>query len=161
MRSIALLLAVPAVLLAACGETEIDDAKAERFISDALEEQIDAHVQSVECPDGLKAKTGAKFECTATGDDGSEGTIKVTETDDTGKVSVDAQFLPMRNLEEQIASGLEEQLGQKAELDCPEFVIPEKGGTFDCDVTIGQETRTVRVVQKDDQANVKYELLDQ
>ncbi len=160
MRLLLSSLAVTFLVLAGCGETEIDADKAEAFISKTVQEQVGARVESVDCPSGLKAEKGATFECTVTGDDGSSGETVVTEKDAEGNVSVSAPFIHVRDLEGQIGDGIEGQTGAAVELDCPEIVMGNKGGTFDCDGTSADGPLTIRVTQKDDQGNVRYELVD-
>lgn len=159
MRAPLLCAAAAAALAAAgCGGTEIDDAKAERFIEDTVTEQVGARVQSVECPTGLTAEKGETFECTVTGDDGSTGRTVVTEKDDEGNVAVSAPFIHVRDLEEQILRGLRGELGSGVELDCPEIIVGEKGDTFECETGSADGGPTVLVTQTDDQGNVRYEL---
>jgi uncharacterized protein DUF4333 len=157
MRAFLLCLAASAVVLAGCAK-EIDDAKAEDFIQKTVTEQVGARVESVSCPSGLTAKKGETFECTVTGDDGSEGKVMVTEKDDQGNVSVSAPFIHVRDLEEQIGNGLQNQVGGPAELDCPEIIVGQKGDTFECDAKTPDGPATVQVTQTDDQGNVRYEL---
>lgn len=158
MRLLVPLVCLCAVLIAACGDTTIDSAEAEAFISKSVTDQIGARVESVECPDGLVAKKGATFDCTVNGDDGSSGEAKVTEKDSEGNVNVSAPFIHVRDLETRIVDGLSEQLGETVTLDCPEIVIGEKGGTFECDATAGGDAATILVTQKDDDGNVRYEV---
>lgn len=161
MRPLAVLLALLAAVLVAagCGETTIDDAKAEEFISTTVSDQVGARVESVACPDDLVAEQGETFECTVTGDDGSSGRATVTQKDDEGNVSVSAPFIHVRDLEEQIATGIAEQIGSEdVALDCPEIIVGEKGDSFECEATSGDDTATVAVTQTDDQGNVRYEL---
>lgn len=159
MRRALIPLALLAAVVAGCGETEIDAAEGERFITNAVEEQTGARVESVECPTGLIAEKGATFECTVVGDDGSSGDITVTEEDDEGAVTVDAApFLRVRDLEEQTGTGISDQTGAKVAVQCPEIVVFEAGDTFECEATSGGDTRTVLVTQKDDKGNVRYEL---
>ena len=59
------LVAVPiAVLVAGCGETVIDRAKAEDAIQADLEGSIHAKISGVECPSDQKVEAGATFSCT-------------------------------------------------------------------------------------------------
>ena len=84
------LLIVLAALLSACSVTigGLD--------TDSLEEQIEADIEAqapgvditeVDCPDGVQPQAGDVFVCRATADDGSVGTIEVTQTDDEGNVT--------------------------------------------------------------------------
>ena len=66
-------LPLAAVVLAACGTTEIDIEKAKTLITDAVTDQIGAEVDTVECPAEVEAKAGGTFECTVTATDGTKG----------------------------------------------------------------------------------------
>ena len=160
MRRALVPLALLALLFAGCGETEIDADKAETFIAKTVEEQVGARVESVDCPSGLKAKKGETFECTVTGDDDSSGDTAVTEKDDEGNVSVSAPFIHVRDLEDQIASSVQDQVGRAVDIECPEIIVGEKGGTFKCEATAGKNKRVIEVTQKDDQGNVRFEIVD-
>jgi hypothetical protein len=59
-----------------------------------LEDQVKTRIEklgetgmTVECPDDIKVKAGATFECTATGPSGTTATIEVTQTDDQGHLT--------------------------------------------------------------------------
>lgn len=76
--------------LAGCsGETTIDHAKAEKFLSDNLNPKA----QSVTCPDGIKAKTGTTFECKIVYADGVNATATVHVTSDNGDVETKPEDL--------------------------------------------------------------------
>jgi hypothetical protein len=67
--------------------------------------------------------------------------------------------LDIGGLEEEIASGIEDQTGTAVTVDCPDEVKIEAGNTFDCTATDESGTTgTVRVTQKDDEGNVEWEL---
>lgn len=78
--------ALVAVAVLAAGCTKILDKQ-------SLEAQLATDLQSngpaltVRCPDGVKAETGATFQCTASDPDGSSFAITVTQTDDQGNVT--------------------------------------------------------------------------
>ncbi len=61
----ALALAIAALALAACGETVIDEAKAEDAVFADLE-SLDVAVQSVDCPEDVEVEPGKTFECKVT-----------------------------------------------------------------------------------------------
>jgi hypothetical protein len=151
------LLALTAVVLGGCSKT-IDSPKAERFIAKSVREQVGADVKSVSCPSDITAKKGDTFECTVTGADGTSGKAVVTEKDDEGNVAVSAPFIHVRNLEQQIASGIADQVGGSVELSCPEIVVGAKGDTFECQVTAGSDKAVVAVTQTDGKGNVRYKL---
>ncbi len=150
--------ALAALALSGCA-TEIDDKKTEAFIAKSVREQVGARVESVSCPTGLTARKGDTFECTVTGSDGTSGEATVTMKDDEGNVSASAPFIHVRNLEQQIAVGISEQVGgSDIELSCPEIVVGKKGDRFECEATSGSDEATVEVTQTDDQGNVDYKL---
>ena len=83
-------LAVMLLLLAACSKTlEMDDVESE--IQDGITEQTGIPVSDVDCPDEVEAEEGGTFECTATGEDGSEATVEVTQTSDDGDIRWEVQ----------------------------------------------------------------------
>jgi hypothetical protein len=158
MRALLPIVAISAVVLTGCAKS-IDDQKAEKFIAKSITEQVGAKVKRVTCPSDLTAKKGETFECTVTGMDGSSGTAKVTEKDDQGNVNVSAPFVHVRNLEQQIAGGISDQIGgSNVQVTCPEIITGAKGKVFECDATSGKDKATVAVTQTDDQGNVTYKL---
>ena len=155
---LSILLVIPVVVaLGGCAK-KIDDAKAEKFISKTITDQIGAKVKSVKCPTDLTAKKGETFTCTVTGADGSTGDTKVTEKDDQGNVRVTAPFVNVRELEQSIGAGITKQIGAKVTVDCPEIIVGKKGDTFDCSARSGDSKARVKVTQTDDQGHVRYEL---
>lgn len=89
------MLSCSAVVLAAagCGEDQIDTAKAEDEIARAIASQTGLAVESVECPDDVEAERGGTFECTATGANGGEAKVQVSQTDDEGNIRFQAPDL--------------------------------------------------------------------
>jgi hypothetical protein len=76
-----------ALVAAGCTRT-LDTKGLEDQIQQILAERGGPKVSQVSCPDGIKVQQGVTFDCTATGD-GSTWTIKVTQTDDQGKVNIE------------------------------------------------------------------------
>ena len=146
---------VAAVALCGC-TTEIDAAKGEKLIERAVTSQVGAKVRSVECPEGLVAKKGARFRCKVTGADGSTGDVVVTERDAKGKVSIDAPFLHVRAVEDQVSADLRDKLGDAVEVACPEIVVVAKGDRFTCSGRSAETSRRIRVVQQDARGHVRY-----
>jgi hypothetical protein len=157
MRTSLGLVALAALALSGCSKS-IDSDKAEKFIAKSVGSQVGAKVKSVSCPTGLTAKKGETFECTVTGTDGTTGKTTVTEKDDQGNVSVSAPFIHVRNLEQQIASGIAKQIGGSVDVGCPEIIVGAKGKKFECQATSGSDKAVVEVTQTDDQGNVRYKL---
>jgi hypothetical protein len=84
-RLFALSLALPLVLLGACGDRTIDNKKAEdlaRRIADTGRVRL----KTVSCPTGVKAKKGATFDCKLVYAEGTRGTITIHQTDDKGSI---------------------------------------------------------------------------
>ena len=92
----AALLAAFALLAAGCGETVIDDAKAEDAIQDSLEKSIDQKVTSVDCPADEEIEAGKTFTCSVDLSDGRKATatlkilnedadVKIVSIEPTGK----------------------------------------------------------------------------
>ncbi len=79
-----------AVAVGACGETEIDEGKAEEEIAAGYEEQVPgAEVEGVECPDEIGNEEGSTAVCVMTLIDGSSGDIDVEVLDDEGNIRWD------------------------------------------------------------------------
>lgn len=71
------------------------------------------------------------------------------------------ETLDVSEIEQQIAPEVEGQTGTRdVEVDCPDDLEPEKGDTFDCDVSAeGGVEASVTVTQEDDEGNVSWELV--
>jgi hypothetical protein len=79
----ALALLVIAFAAAGCGETVIDDVKAEGAIQSNLEKSLHAKITSVDCPSDQKVETGQTFTCTVIFSDGKQATatLKILNKD--------------------------------------------------------------------------------
>jgi hypothetical protein len=141
--------------LTACS-TEIDAAKGEKLISTAVSRQVGVKVRSVTCPKGLKAKKGATFTCKVVGADGTTGNVRVTERDAKGKVSIDAPFLHVAEVEEQIAADLRKKVGTAVSVACPDIVVAAEGDRFTCRGRSKDSAPTIRVTQQDARGHVRY-----
>jgi hypothetical protein len=80
--ALAVLLAV-ALVAAGCGETVIDDVKAEGAIESNLEKSLHEKITSVDCPSGEKVEAGKTFTCTVKFSDGKQATatLKILNKD--------------------------------------------------------------------------------
>jgi Domain of unknown function (DUF4333) len=79
---------VACVLLAAVACTKtLDSGGLEDQIKTLMQQRGGPSVDSVSCPDGVKVQAGSTFTCTASGE-GTTWTIQVTQTDDSGHVSI-------------------------------------------------------------------------
>lgn len=78
--------ALAAVAVLAVGCTKVLDKRGlEAQLATALQQTGPA--LTVRCPDGVKAQSGATFQCTATDPDGASFAITVTQADDQGNVT--------------------------------------------------------------------------
>jgi hypothetical protein len=66
-----------------CGETVIDDVKAEGAIQSNLEKSLDAKIKTVNCPSDEKVEAGKTFTCTVIFSDGKQATatLKILNKD--------------------------------------------------------------------------------
>lgn len=77
-----------ALALAACSTfAALDDEVIEQNIREEVQSQVGLTLTSVECPTDRPLLEGDRFECTATGSDGRQLTITVTQDDAIGNVS--------------------------------------------------------------------------
>ena len=76
-------LLVFAVAAAGCGETVIDDVKAEGAIQSNLEKSLHAKIKTVDCPSDQKVEAGQTFTCTVIFSDGKQATatLKILNKD--------------------------------------------------------------------------------
>jgi len=151
-------LLVTAVLLASCGETTIDAAKGEKFIRGVVTEQAGVRVAAVACPDGLKARAGATFNCTVTGRDGSKGAVVAHQKDDKGNVNVSAPFLHVREAEAVMAGQISKQVKLAVTVKCPEIVVVKTGEQFTCTGTAQGRSRDISARLTDDTGRFRYHL---
>jgi hypothetical protein len=79
----ALALLAIAFAAAGCGETVIDDVKAEGAIQSNLEKSLDVKIKSVDCPSDEKVETDKTFTCTVNFSDGKQATatLKILNKD--------------------------------------------------------------------------------
>jgi hypothetical protein len=66
-----------------CGETVIDDVKAEGAIQSNLEKSLDEKISTVDCPSDQKVEAGKTFICTVKFSDGkqADATLKILNED--------------------------------------------------------------------------------
>jgi Domain of unknown function (DUF4333) len=79
----ALSLLLIAFVAAGCGETVIDDVKAEGAIQSNLEKSLHAKIKSVDCPSDQKVEAGKTFTCAVIFSDGKQATatLKILNKD--------------------------------------------------------------------------------
>jgi hypothetical protein len=76
-----------ALVPAACGESTLDTAQAERVIERGLERQTGVKIESVSCPGHVEAGRGRHFRCTVVPARGRETSVVVTQRDDNGTIT--------------------------------------------------------------------------
>ena len=88
VRALAVALASLALLATGCGNrSELDTSKLERQMQVKLAKRTGIAITSVHCPDGVKAKKGDRFTCTATTARNERVTLQVTQDDGEGAVT--------------------------------------------------------------------------
>jgi hypothetical protein len=94
LLAVALLAAVLAVFASGCGDTVIDEAKAEDAVQQSLEDSLDKKVDSVDCPSDEKVEAGRAFSCAVTLGDGQKGTATLLIRNDDADVKI-SRFKPI------------------------------------------------------------------
>ncbi|MGC1166125.1 MAG: DUF4333 domain-containing protein [Solirubrobacterales bacterium] len=84
----ALTLLVIAFVAAGCGETVIDDVKAEGAIQSNLEKSLDAKIKTVDCPSDQEVEKGQTFTCTVIFSDGKQATATLKILNEDADVSL-------------------------------------------------------------------------
>jgi uncharacterized protein DUF4333 len=151
--------ACAALVLAACGKEVVDTADAEQRIRDSVAQQVKADVESVRCPDDVKAKRGGVFTCTVTGADGTQAPVGVRQEDDKGNVSFQAPLLHTGTAESVIEQGVSDR--DKIDLDavdCPDIVVAKAGAKMTCKGLRDRKVYDIAVTQVNDQGDIRYRL---
>jgi hypothetical protein len=85
VRSTVVLALLGALVLAVsgCGDTVIDDVKAEETLKDSLEKSLHEKIKEVDCPSGVKVEAGKTFTCTVVFSPGKEAiaTLKIRDSE--------------------------------------------------------------------------------
>jgi hypothetical protein len=81
------LLAV-ALVAAGCGETVIDDVKAEGAIKSSLEKSLHEKITTVDCPSDQKVEAGKTFACTVDFSSGKQATATLKIRNEDADVSL-------------------------------------------------------------------------
>jgi hypothetical protein len=71
-----------------CGETVIDNTKAEEATKASLEDSLHEKIASVQCPSGQKVEPGASFACTVDFSDGSRETAILKIRNEEADISI-------------------------------------------------------------------------
>jgi hypothetical protein len=129
---------------------KINTKKAEKLMKEKLPEMLgaDVEVKSVDCPDGIEAKKGETFECTAELVDGTKLNINVEQQDDEGNVlwSPDP-WINTKQLTDSLTSTAKQNGVADATYDCglPIQVI-DLPGSIECKFTGGGESATLEAM---------------
>jgi hypothetical protein len=85
---------IAALTISSCGDTVIDDGKAEDAVQADVESQLGVKVASVECPTGVKVEAGRTFECVVTIESGdrAKAVLRILNSD------ADVHFIDLRPL---------------------------------------------------------------
>jgi hypothetical protein len=84
----AVILAAIAFAAIGCGETVIDDTKAEGAIETNLEKSLHEKIKSVDCPSDQKVEAGQTFTCTVIFSDDKEATATLKILNEDADVSL-------------------------------------------------------------------------
>ncbi|MET0558022.1 MAG: DUF4333 domain-containing protein [Solirubrobacterales bacterium] len=85
---LAALLAVAAFVVVGCGETVIDDQKAEGAIQTSLEKSLHEKIKSVDCPSDQKVEAGKTFTCVVNFSNGKQATATLKILNEDADVSL-------------------------------------------------------------------------
>ena len=152
-----------ALLSGACGGSEVEGASrtVDREQVEGLLRQRQTErnprlrVQSASCPDGVAARAGETFECIVV-IEGVQAPFTVTIAEVLGdQVRYDLRsrlaIVDVVGVADFIRSRLEESWRATARVDCGNVKVRlvEVGGTVDCTVTNGTQTRSIQAVVED------------
>jgi hypothetical protein len=84
----ALALLAVAFAVAGCGETVIDDVKAEGAIKSSLEKSLHEKITAVDCPSDQKVEAGKTFTCTVDFSNGKQATATLKIRNEDADVSL-------------------------------------------------------------------------
>lgn len=143
----------------------VDEEHLERQLSQMIEDKVGAKPDKVDCPGDLKGKAGATLECTLT-DDNIEYAVVLTVTDVDGSdigfkwevvdgpenEGAPGATVAETDVEQQVSSLLEKQVGQRPDaVECPGDLDRKVGVTMRCTLTAGNDELglTVTVTEVD------------
>jgi hypothetical protein len=138
-----------ALALAGCGSSStssststtpvrtVDTATVESGIEDQLSNP-GATVTSAKCPDDVKAKPDATFQCSVTWSNGATGKVRVSQTTPnhyTYELVSGSVQVPGATVEKSLQEDLAKQGAPNALVNCPDNIIVKVGTTVTCDVS--------------------------
>ncbi|MGI8800881.1 MAG: DUF4333 domain-containing protein [Solirubrobacteraceae bacterium] len=121
-----------AVLLAACGGSKLDSAKAAKTISMLVTSKLGVPVRSVDCPKDIKLQSGLVSTCEVTMASGEVEPFIITQSN--GKFRVQPRDLVAGGVEKTITDQLAAR-GITASTVCPQHVVIVVGAKFTCTAT--------------------------
>jgi Domain of unknown function (DUF4333) len=80
-------LVLAAVATGGCGESRLDTDRVESAIRGGITRQTGVKIDTVRCPDEVKAREGDTFNCLARASNGQRARVEVTQRDGEGAVS--------------------------------------------------------------------------
>lgn len=137
----ALALSIAGLLLVGCEKTLDHETIAQAIQQDVIK-QGGTSLKQVTCPQGIKLKAEAEFECIGEIDSGYTFAIPVKQKDDAGNVTWAVPnargLLNLANLETQMQEALTRELGARPVVDCGDgsFKGVKPGQTFDCKLEV-------------------------
>jgi uncharacterized protein DUF4333 len=153
-------LACAALALVGCGKDVVDTGDVENRIGESVSDQVKAPVKSVSCPDDVKARKGAVFDCIVTGGDGTRATVQVRQRDENGNVDYEAPLLHTGTAESVIEQGLSDRRDvELSTVDCPDIVVSKVGAKLTCKGIGDRKTYDIKVTQVDAQGSIRFRLV--
>ena len=151
-----------AALLTACGSDNAPTGAIEKRIRKDFADKTHLTAGEVKCPGNIKARKGARFDCTAKVDN-QPIPVRVTLTDSSG-----SHFTFERTkaviLTSALTKGLQDQIkaqdGVDATVDCgaAKIVVKDPGEQFDCDVSGPAGAQKAHIQVKDIEGTVDFRL---
>jgi len=145
--------------LGACAsETVVDVAKVKTEVTSLIAESNGEKPASVDCPDeDPKAVANASFVCTYTMASGVEGTVKVTQDDDRGNVSLKLAVTGA-DLENNIADDFNVQSkdDQAKKVECPQVIDTSADASQECSITTDGGAGYVATVTVDKAGDLEW-----
>src|SRR5436305_3462501 len=158
---------VAAGLLAGCGSDKAPTGKIEKRVRADVAQRTQLPAGEVNCPDNVKARKGAQFECVARVDN-QNVPIRVTLTNGSG-THFDMRPATALLLSSKLIRGIQDQIKQQdgvdATVDCgPQRVIVRDandpdGKLIKCTAKAGDTTQDVVVTVLDNDGNVSFKVV--
>lgn len=145
--------------ISGCGGDEpktLNSREIEAFLSEDASAKLGVDI-SVDCPNHIVAKKGARFECNATTPDSEPVPLLAVQENTKGDVTWKMNARATRVIEQNIERGVQKQKQLHVTVNCPDLIELRKGESFECTALHQNGKRTVvRVVQADDRGSVNW-----